>query len=775
MKFMHNKYLSFPTHGIAKLIALLFAVIVSVLLSNNFALAEGEQYTLNRSGSGLLTITASGGVYSNNQLYNTTLTQGPDGSFTSSNTTTLGVGINSVAVKYSVRLVMGRNGGVASVTTSCVAGAYNPCTGYVPADSTSPVNMNGVTMDEVNQISRDNAVCPDGSSPVDGVCPETNTDETTTCAIDGVGWIVCPAMTFLGNISDFAFSFLANSFLITDSRLIESGSGTYNAWVVMRNIANIAFVIVFLIIIFSQLTSVGISNYGVKKMLPRLVVAAVLVNASFLVCQLAVDLSNILGSGLKEMLDSVQNYVTPPTVDLDSPTSGTDAGSFVKQGFGVAAIVTALVAGGLTLATTISIPVLLAVVLALLMIVLILMARTALIVILIVASPLAFVAYLLPNTEQWFKKWYKMFGSLLMVYPIIAVVFGGSSLAAQIVNNGATVADGNDDNMLLQLLAIGIAAVPLFVVPSLLKGSIKSAGALGAKLSGWSNKANGAIGGKVKESSKFGQMQQYRKQQAQLRRAKVLGGVDPRRGGRANPLNWGARANSIFNRSKLSGKMGDRAESAGAAIVAEEDEKEIKNMTSLFAQNGISVKEIETLAKGSDIKYRDSSGKEQIMSAGNSAVRRAAIRTAMKTSTIDEVENIVKESSGSSAEIRKEVARAVGENNIAAKAEHFAGDMQDRILRGQIRSDEDLNEAVARRFNSGKLSAEKLVNQDVTTLGRIKSVANGTATYNIGFTAAPSVASIGTVKAQARVANTDPQISRRITGQQAPLIHDIAI
>lgn len=74
----------------------------------------------------------------------------------------------------------------------------------------------------------------------------------------------------------------------------------------VRNYANVAFIVVFLIIIFSQVSNVGINNYGIKRMLPKLLIAAILVNISFYVCAIMVDLSNLLGAGLVELIQRPQ-------------------------------------------------------------------------------------------------------------------------------------------------------------------------------------------------------------------------------------------------------------------------------------------------------------------------------------------------------------------------------------------------------------------------------------------------------------------------------------
>lgn len=350
--------------------------------------------------------------------------------------------------------------------------------------------------------------CSDGSDPdASGNCPEA----ASSCGIEGMGWIICPAMTFIGSVSDGAFDFLSTTFLETKSSVLADSS-VQAAWSAMRNLANVLFVIAFMVIIYSQLTSSGITNYGVKKMLPRLIIAAILVNMSFIICQLAVDLSNLLGYSLKRLFtDGIAPNImgTTPAGQLNASGAG--------NGLGWAAVITGLIAGGVTIALAASTPVLLAGLLAILLIVLILVARTALIVMLTVVAPLAFVAYLLPNTEQWFKKWYKMFFGLLMVFPIIAIVFGAGNLAGGVIFRAA------NGDILMQIVALGAASIPLFLVPSLLKKSLDATGALGGKLAGWSSKANGRVGARVKDSSQLGRrMQEFKSGRERSRAEKAI-------------------------------------------------------------------------------------------------------------------------------------------------------------------------------------------------------------------------------------------------------------
>jgi hypothetical protein len=301
----------------------------------------------------------------------------------------------------------------------------------------------------------------------------------TSCAIENIGWLVCPAISFMATIADSAFSFLSDNFLQVDSKTVSSSGSTYQAWKIMRDFANVAFVIAFLIIIFSQLTGQGIANYGIKKMLPRLVVAAVLVNVSFFVCQVAVDLSNILGVGLNQLFKSVGGGVNLPA----GAVAGDDSGNWVGIAMGVLAATSIAWALGVT----VLLPFLLGAVIALIMVFLILVIRQMLIILLIVLAPIAFVAFLLPNTEQWFTKWRKMFVGLLLVFPLIGLLFGAAGLASTILKT-ATYSATDTKGTIGGIVAAGIVALPLFLLPGLLKKSLDAAGNIGGTLNKMSDK-----------------------------------------------------------------------------------------------------------------------------------------------------------------------------------------------------------------------------------------------------------------------------------------------
>lgn len=297
----------------------------------------------------------------------------------------------------------------------------------------------------------------------------------TSCAIEGIGWIACPAMTWLANGMDMVFNLIAQ-FMEVQPLQVNNTSGTlYQTWNVVRSIANVAFIIAFIIIIYSQITNIQVNNYGLKRLIPRLIIAAVAVNLSYFIAAIAVDASNILGYSLQDLFMALQhNVVATGSVDpgaqgnINSAASWGAFTAFVISGgtAAVAGIGGTLVASGgtLTAIAFILLPTLVGLILALMVVFLILAARQAIIIILVIIAPLAMVAYLLPNTEKWFEKWRGLFMTMLIFFPAFAVVFGGAQLAGSIIIKNA-------DSPTMQLLGMAVQIAPLVITPILLKFS----------------------------------------------------------------------------------------------------------------------------------------------------------------------------------------------------------------------------------------------------------------------------------------------------------------
>ena len=303
---------------------------------------------------------------------------------------------------------------------------------------------------------------------------------STSCDVQGIGWIICPLSNWLADGIDYMYSALQEFLKTKPLETTNQNSGIYLAWVIMRNISNVAFIVAFLVIIYSQLTSVGISNYGVKKMIPRLVIAAVLVNLSFTICAILLDLSNIAGYAFQDAFMGIKNTISTVGENTSTWTWSEVISTALSNG--------ALAIGAITFTTELLpmlVPAATLAGLTLLLILLIMAARQALIIILIIISPLAFVCYLLPGTEKWFKKWRDSFLTMLVFFPAFSVVFGGAQLAGILIIQNATGPNG----AIMHVLGMLVQIIPLAITPLIMKlsGGVlgKFAGFVNDKNKGW--------------------------------------------------------------------------------------------------------------------------------------------------------------------------------------------------------------------------------------------------------------------------------------------------
>ena len=339
----------------------------------------------------------------------------------------------------------------------------------------------------------------DPTNPID-ISTDTQTagaaTKTSSCNVDnGLGWIICPITNTLAAGMDWVFNMLSG-FLAVRPAGTGQDTALFHAWSYMRSFANVAFVISFLIIIYSQLTNVGITNYSMKKLLPRLIIAAILVNLSYYICSIAIDISNILGYSLQDVFIQIRNSLVGTSGNSWNLMSWQSLSGFILSG-GTAATV-----GGIALFSTLStyglvgsiillLPALVIGLTGVLVALLIMAARQAIITLLVILAPLAFVAYLLPNTEKWFEKWRSTFMTMLVLFPAFSVVFGGSQLAA-------TAIIQNADSINLVILGLLVQVAPLLITPLL----IKLSGSLLGKIAGVINNPNKGIIDRTRNFSK---------------------------------------------------------------------------------------------------------------------------------------------------------------------------------------------------------------------------------------------------------------------------------
>lgn len=565
-----------------------------------------------------------------------------------------------------------------------------------------------------------------------------------SCGVDGIGWLVCPLMSFAGSLGDASYSAISY-FLSIDKGIFkdQENGGLEQAWKFFRDIANAVFAVIFLWVIFSQISNVGVSNYGIKKILPRLIIGALLVNLSFYLCQLAVDLSNILGFSLKGVLEGAASKVG---------TQSAEVGTF----YTLLADGLALVGVGLFIFLAVSIPTIMALLLALLVVLVILIVRQAAVILLIAISPLAFAAWLLPNTENLFKKWVSMFRGLLIVFPVISLLYGAGKLAGAVLAAVGTD-DPNNPKETMQLAALAASILPLGATPFVLKSSLNSLGSFAGKLGGLSSLANKKLGGAIGTSIGNSRLNDLKKNSAKRRanrrsgntwlgrKADALRGSDSKLAHRAGIMLNPRRAldNSWLGRATGLSEGAARSQ----AISDELFENEVKGQA--LALRGMTSSEIATIA---------STGKTSAGKKVSRSMYAATIDHTMSNGGFEDRAKVLSSLAGKDAVIKNRAIKAAfakGDNNILGNG------FGDDILQDKVGNITDLKNMAINNAADGNLQAEHLVQNAAGTEWLVKASIDA-ATDKTNGNAAAAVLNI---KGTASTARSNPNTAKNINGK----------
>lgn len=551
---------------------------------------------------------------------------------------------------------------------------------------------------------------PSGSSG-DGTTPKEEDQEN--CKIDYIGWIVCPIVNTLASMSEGARARLINMLTVDAKSILgdTSEGSVYSYWSKIRDYANILFVVFFLFVIYSQMTGYGLDNYGIKRMLPKLIVGVIVVNASFYICGLLVDLSNVVGS-------SAFNFVSAAAVG-DIPAgewSNSDSGWINK----IAGLALVLTVGYFALATVISM--LLFVVITAVTTIFLLGVREAIIILCIVLSPLAFVAMIMPNTEGLYKKWWSAFKAALMVYPMVGLVFGASNLAARILGSGL-----DEKDIIMQSIVALLVFAPLLIVPKLVRNAVEIIGIGGAIA--WANKKMNKGRdrltdkvGKWRENKLTSQFGKHRREKAQLRNAQIRGGTYRGKGGIANFRNWRSAANRRLNAK--SGDFGQKRKLAGSAAALAEDNERMKAANAWIADNNMSSDRLAEIATGFT---RDKDGKKVAadLSGISSYQRRAAMQALAPHMTSKQASDLAEASASfGDASLQKEAANAIAESG-AKKAPWLGGKQLEAIRQGTYNEEEAMGDYI-----KNKASGSGLANADADAVRKMVKFSTDQARHN---------------------------------------------
>lgn len=246
---------------------------------------------------------------------------------------------------------------------------------------------------------------------------------------------MCPFTEIVAKSSEFFEKNIIIPFMTISPLTTNADNPIYILWQSFRNLANIGFIIFFFFIIFSQATSLGISQYGLKRMLSRVFLVVVGVNLSYFLVALVIDAFNIFGTGTSDLVTAA---IKQASVTVNTGTGSTGLQSiFVLGGTALLAII---LTGGGVLGWLFSLIMLAALIIAIVIMVLLL--RQVVIIMLVILAPIAILLYMLPNTENYFQKWRKTLIQLLLMYPMIVLLFASGKIFGMILQQPGLIQTG---------------------------------------------------------------------------------------------------------------------------------------------------------------------------------------------------------------------------------------------------------------------------------------------------------------------------------------------
>ena len=304
-------------------------------------------------------------------------------------------------------------------------------------------------------------------------------------------WLICPIISGMQALVDGFDTYITSELTINTCTYFNSNAiagsngkslcgptgdvsnGFYTAWSNLRNIALGIMVIGALVMVISQIMGFELFDaYTIRKVLPRLVIAAIGISLSWQLVQFLIQFSNDLGSGLSFLI-----YQPFTKLMNGGGASGIVIGGGTSSAaalLGVGAIGSLGLIGSLTF-------VLVAALAAFLGFVVIIL-RQILVVFLALLAPIAIAMFILPGTAKVWKLWWNTFFKALLMFPlIVGIIAIGRVFAAISSQNGSLIG---------QFIAFIAYFGPYFIIPS----TFKFAGGILGAAGGVASKANKSFG-----------------------------------------------------------------------------------------------------------------------------------------------------------------------------------------------------------------------------------------------------------------------------------------
>jgi len=253
-----------------------------------------------------------------------------------------------------------------------------------------------------------------------------------------IAWILLPVIWLLGKLVSLFLSILIAIAQYND--FIKSAAVTYG-WTIVRDFANMFFVLILLVIAFA--TILRVESYNLKTWLPKLVIMAILINFSKLICGVIIDFAQVI---MLTFLGAVKEITGGTMIELLGVSKILEFNESEVEDIEVS---------GWTILSSVILGVIMMIVAVVVIVVMLMMiiVRMVMIWIYIVLSPLAYLLASFPQGKKYSERWWSDFSKNVIVGPIIAFFLwlsfaslGGVEGSAEMEKMGPAVAGVDVDS-----------------------------------------------------------------------------------------------------------------------------------------------------------------------------------------------------------------------------------------------------------------------------------------------------------------------------------------
>ena len=258
-----------------------------------------------------------------------------------------------------------------------------------------------------------------------------------------IGVIAVLVTVLFGAINSMIISAIVT---LTSYNNFVNESSIISAWVIIRDLCNMFFILILLVIAFA--TILRLPSYEWKKILPKLLIMAILINFSRMFCGLIIDVSQII------MLTFVNAWagngsgfvvITRMTTYFTGVVAG-ELSKFASADYSVLNIVVGMLVGIMFLIIS---GIVLLVALA------VFLMRVIMLWIYIVLSPLAFLASAFPAGQKYASQWWSEFIKYIINGPVLAFfIWMAFTVSAQIDKSGISFGNTSSDSPLMQCFGL---------------------------------------------------------------------------------------------------------------------------------------------------------------------------------------------------------------------------------------------------------------------------------------------------------------------------------